>query len=178
YDPEKATELFKEAWDGQVWEDGFTLVFGYQLWAKDVSVVAYDCLAESLTEINPKFNLVLQEGVWPTVLYWPLGLAVEAGGPDPRVLNTRYKSDNLFASYFRYHNTTVDDLLAAADGETDISQRVEYLHQAQELIDAEIPLILTVYCPEWHAMRDYMSGYYFQPMWQTLMGDVYELDGK
>jgi peptide/nickel transport system substrate-binding protein len=176
YDPEKATELFKKAWDGQVWEDGFTMVFGYQLWAKDASVIAYESLAESLKDINPKFNLIVQEGVWPTVLYWPLGVAYEAGGPDPRVLNTRYKSDNLFASYFRYNNSEVDTLLSLADAETDTEKRIEYLLQAQEIIEEEIPLILTVYTPEYHAMRDYLSGWYFQPEWQTLMGYVYDME--
>lgn len=62
-DLEKATEHFKRAWRGQVWEQGF------KLWMPHTpggSKVAFDILKKSFETINPKFKLEVLE-IQPTL---------------------------------------------------------------------------------------------------------------
>jgi peptide/nickel transport system substrate-binding protein len=61
YDIEKATEYFKQAWDGQVWENGFTLTVGYVAEpGLEHLGFAFDVLKERIEAINPKFRLQLE----------------------------------------------------------------------------------------------------------------------
>lgn len=53
-DLEKATEHFKRAWGGQVWEKGFKLFMPH---VPGGSRVALDILKQNLEKINPKFKL-------------------------------------------------------------------------------------------------------------------------
>lgn len=53
-DLEKATEHFKRAWGGQVWEKGFKLLMPH---VPGGSRVALDILKANLEKINPKFKL-------------------------------------------------------------------------------------------------------------------------
>jgi peptide/nickel transport system substrate-binding protein len=175
YDPDKARTEFQQAWGGSVWENGFTLVFGYQLFAKDQSLIAYQLLAESLHSINPKFNLIVQEGTWPTLLYWTLFQAYEQNSPDPLYLNFNYHTGWEFPSYTEYSNSTIDALLDAAESETNVTKRAELYQDAQILIGEDVPCLITVYDPAFYAAKTYISGYYFQPAWQIWLGYVYDL---
>lgn len=60
YDLERATEEFKLAWDGQVWEKGFNLTVGYvpELGLEHVEF-AFTILKDRIESINPKFRLQL-----------------------------------------------------------------------------------------------------------------------
>jgi peptide/nickel transport system substrate-binding protein len=62
YDLQLAEAEFKQAWDGQVWEQGFT--FDVWLETDEVSAAKYTYLAglkESLVALNPKFIMNIKE---------------------------------------------------------------------------------------------------------------------
>jgi peptide/nickel transport system substrate-binding protein len=61
YDIEKATGYFQQAWDGQVWENGFTLTVGYVAEpGLEHLEFAFNVLKERIEAINPKFRLQLE----------------------------------------------------------------------------------------------------------------------
>ncbi len=63
YDPEKAAEHFKKAWNGEVWEKGFKLtayyIAGITRWQSALQV-----LQQNLAMINPKFKIDIQGVQW------------------------------------------------------------------------------------------------------------------
>lgn len=67
YDPEKAAEEFKAAWDGQVWEKGFRMTCLYNT-GNDVRKAACDMLEANIEALNPKFNVEVLDLPWPTYL--------------------------------------------------------------------------------------------------------------
>lgn len=60
FDPEKAAEHFKKAYDGQLWENGFEMT-GYITEGNSASHAAMSVLQQNLARINPKFKLKIQE---------------------------------------------------------------------------------------------------------------------
>jgi peptide/nickel transport system substrate-binding protein len=61
YNLERATEAFKLAWDGQVWENGFTLTMGINPDAGlEHHEFALTILKDRIESLNPKFRLQLE----------------------------------------------------------------------------------------------------------------------
>lgn len=67
YDLDKATEEFKAAWDGEVWEKGFSVQISYNS-GDDVRRIAADVIKENVESINPKFKIEILNLPWPTFL--------------------------------------------------------------------------------------------------------------
>ena len=63
YDKDKATENFKAAWGGQVWDKGFTFTLIYNT-GNLVRKTACEILAENLAKINSKFHVSVLPVVW------------------------------------------------------------------------------------------------------------------
>lgn len=59
WDPEKATEHFKAAFDGKLWDVGFELT-GYVQEGATNGIAALSILQQGLQRINPKFRLKIQ----------------------------------------------------------------------------------------------------------------------
>jgi len=175
YNLDKATEEFKLAHGGKVWEKGFTIVLGYQPWGLNEGTIMANLLSQSLTKINPKFKLFAQQGAWPTLLEWAMFFAVAQNGPDPAWYGYDYKSTELFQSYAGYKNPTLDALLDDAAAETDRTKRLELYKKATAIMEEDVPIILTAYRPQFYACRDYIGGFYFQIAWTVNGGYFYEI---
>lgn len=67
FDLDKATEEFKAAWDGEVWEKGFTMQISYNT-GNDVRRIAADVIQHNVQAINPKFEIEILNLPWPTFL--------------------------------------------------------------------------------------------------------------
>jgi len=67
YDPEKAEEEFKLAWDGQVWEKGFRMTCLYNT-GNEARKAACEMLEANIEALNPKFNIEVLDLPWPTYL--------------------------------------------------------------------------------------------------------------
>jgi peptide/nickel transport system substrate-binding protein len=170
YNVTKATQLFKEAWNGSVWANGFTITFGYQQFQQGPGILAGQLLAQSLQQINPKFHLNVQQGNWPTLLGWPLFLAVDQNGPDPSWLGDVYASTGTFPSFTGYYNATLQGILGNAQNVTGSAQRQALYAQANTIIGADIPVVLTTYYPYLMAYRSYVHGYVYSPAWNINAG--------
>lgn len=165
YDPAKATEEFKLAWGGKVWENGFTMTYGYQEFQKGPALIAGQLYAESLQKINPKFHLIPQLGDWPPFFDWPIQMAVNQNGPDPSWLSSAFESSGLFPSYTNYKNQTLDDLLRKGASTGDAALREQYYKEANGLLAADIPAVFTVYWPALIALGTWVHGYAYAPAW-------------
>jgi len=63
YDPEKAAEHFKKAYNGELWEKGFKLT-GYYIAGITTWQSALQVLQQNLAMINPKFKIDIQGVQW------------------------------------------------------------------------------------------------------------------
>lgn len=170
YNLTKATQEFKQAWGGQTWQNGFTITFGYQQFQQGPGLIAGQLLAQSLQQINPKFHLNIQLGNWPTLLGWPLFMAVDQNGPDPSFMGDVYASFGTFPSYDHYYNSTIQNLIVQAQSVADPVQRQQLYSQINTLIAADMPAILTVYWPYLMVQRTYLHGYVYSAAWNIDAG--------
>jgi peptide/nickel transport system substrate-binding protein len=67
YDPAKCEEELKQAWDGQVWENGFYFQMAYNT-GNDTRRLASEILKAGLEAVNPKFSVGVVGMPWPVLL--------------------------------------------------------------------------------------------------------------
>jgi peptide/nickel transport system substrate-binding protein len=67
YDPDKCVEEFKQAFDGQVWDNGFYVQLAYNE-GNDTRRLASEILKAGVEAVNPKFTLALVNMPWPVLL--------------------------------------------------------------------------------------------------------------
>lgn len=66
YDPTKAAEHFKKAFDGKLWDTGFTFT-AYMQEGNTQATAAMSALQQGLQRINPKFKMKIQSLPWPSI---------------------------------------------------------------------------------------------------------------
>jgi peptide/nickel transport system substrate-binding protein len=165
YNLTAATQQFKEAWGGSIWSNGFTMAFGYQSFQSGAGQIAGQLLAQALQSINPKFHLIVQQTNWPTLLGWPLFLAVDNNGPDPSWYGDVYGSSGTFPSLDHYNNATVNSLLTQGLSQTNSSERASIYNQLGLVLKQDVPTILTVYYPALVVLRSNLHGYVYNAAW-------------
>jgi peptide/nickel transport system substrate-binding protein len=67
YDLDKCTEELKLAWNGQVWENGFSMQFLYNT-GNDSRRIASEILADGLTKVNDKISIGIANLPWATYM--------------------------------------------------------------------------------------------------------------
>ncbi len=67
YDLEKCAEELKLAWDGAVWENGFTMSFLYNT-GNDSRRIASEILADGLTAVNDQISIGITNLPWATYM--------------------------------------------------------------------------------------------------------------
>ena len=150
YDPEKAEEHFRAAFDGELWKKGFKMVAICTPGTVNEAVLAI--LQQSLAAINPNFQLEIQTLVWSsyTEHLWgslaeDVGMTYAGWGPDysdpggPLGAATYYlDSTGLVASfcgdgYRELMVTEFDPLLEQAWNEIDPAVREPIYARLQEM---------------------------------------------
>lgn len=66
YDPKKAEEYFKKAFDGKLWDVGFEMT-AFMTEGTELANAALSVLQQNLARINPKFRLKIQALPWATL---------------------------------------------------------------------------------------------------------------
>jgi peptide/nickel transport system substrate-binding protein len=178
YDPEKAEEEFKLAYDGLYWDQGFQITYAYQAWAEDTGGVLGQIIAESVASINPKFKVIPVVTTWSNLIGGgtPFGTMVAENGPDPYYITNVYSGTYGYAGDFGYRNQEVDDLLLQAVSTSDPDEQNDLYIEAQMIIEEEVPGILTVYTPAFFASHNYVSGFQYSVAWITDPGWIYTLE--
>jgi len=163
---------FKEA---GVWEDGFTISTYYNL-GNDVRLNALLMLKNTLESMNPNFNVEVQGLEWPLYLdklktselpLFFLGWAPDYADPH----NYAYPflhSDSYFANYLNFEDDDIDDLITDAASESDTSTREQMYYDLADLEHEKALYIWTKQNIGYHLQRDWVQGWYSNPMHSTL----------
>jgi len=168
YDPEKATELFKESYNGQLWEVGFKLTAVVYTNA-DKRII--DILRYNLKEINPKFDIESVAEPWSAlwahqVQGW-LPLFVSGWGadyPDPHNMIFNFmdsRGPDAGTQGFSKYNKLVDAGISTMVP----SERKEIYYELQELAYQDA-IDIWLYQDVGHRVsRTWLHGDWMYPHW-------------
>lgn len=170
-DLDKAEIHLKDAWDGEVWENGFEFTLVYV--AGDITgKIACEILQSNLYAINPLFKINIQLMSWPNILNnmvlgrLPMYLnGWTADYPDPHNFVFPYMhSKGTFAQWQRYNNDIADDLIEKAIASIEPSERQLLYNQIAELYYEDAPSIMISQFLGVYFFRDWIQGFVFNPI--------------
>lgn len=181
-DLELATEHLMAAWDGQVWEKGFTLTLCYNA-GNLPRRTACQIMQENLLSINPKFVVNVQAMQWPSLLrgmYTGLLPMFQIGWlPDftdaHNFVVPFLHSQGTFSGWQNYNNPEADALITQGIASTDPAERQEIYNQLAQIYYEDAPGILLAQPLGRRYMRDWVQGFYFNPALPSEMGYMYNL---
>jgi peptide/nickel transport system substrate-binding protein len=171
-----AAAEFQLAWGGQVWNQGFTLTILYNTGneARRVSAQMIEEAAELVDDAAPgTFDITVQEVDWPTYLgelvshrltFFIIGWLADY----PDMHNFMFPFLHTFGdfSYFSaYSNATIDALLEAGVTETNDDARTMIYWKVCNMFFAENPNIPLVQASGRHWERDWIEGWYYNPIY-------------
>ena len=172
YDPEKAEEYFKAAYNGELWEKGFTFSILYNTGNEEREIAAR-MLKEHIESLNPKFHINVIEVDWPTYLKELVSKRLTlfiigwlADYPDPHNWYYPYMHSTGTFSYFQsYSNPEVDKLIEAGVTETDDNKRIEiYWKLGNKYFEDAVSLpLFQVTIRHWE--RTWVAGWYYNPIY-------------
>jgi len=178
---EKAKEEFKQAWDGQVWENGFEFTICYAA-GRPARKAFSDMISSYAKMLNPKFKIIVVELQLP--VYYKLNFAGKlpmfcdgwAGDTCAHgVINSHMASYGLCSqtygtSYLEFAKKNVDPLCDKAMKSTNPEERAELYKQLLKIAhDQAISLYL--YQPTGqYVERTWVKGWNYNPM--VLRGGV------
>ena len=170
---EKAEEHFRKAFDGELWETGFTMDLVYNS-GNDPRKTAADMLKSYIERINPKFNINVRGVQWSTYLDASVRgiLPASFGGwladfPDPHNFvqpfldSSGYYANRRGDTYKNWADEVgINDLIAEGISTTDSAKREEIYKKLQKLsIDNAIDLWIDQ-PTESNTRRTWVKGWY------------------
>jgi peptide/nickel transport system substrate-binding protein len=182
YDVDKATAAFKQAWNGQVWDKGFTLTIAYN--AGNVArKTACEIIQADLFSINPKFNVLIQVMQWPTLLrsmyssLIPLfQIGWQADYPDAHNFEFPFMdSAGTFSAWQNYDNPQVDSLIEQGISSTSTTQRASIYKQLDQIYFDDVPSVIEDQATGRRYFRDWITGFYYNPIIPGNAGNLYKL---
>lgn len=143
YDIDAATEYFKEAWDGQVWDKGFTVNVSYRAGAA-AAQTGMEILKKNIETINPKFRVNIVAKEWSEIIKGSnqgseamvmTGWAPDYADPDNFVY-TFYNSEGYYNPRINAKDEQIDTWINEARSITDTEKRnALYADIAKRAID-------------------------------------------
>lgn len=130
FDKKKATELFKQAWGGKLWEKGFNLTANYRS-GRVSDQIAMEILKQNVEALNPKFKINIQAKQWSEMLASArigeeamalMGWLPDYADPD-NFLYTFYASDGYYYPRTSFKDKKVDGWLKQARETVNTSER-------------------------------------------------------
>ncbi len=182
YEPskDKAIAEFKEAWGGQVWNNGFkfSVLYNSGNVGRQTGAQMLKELAESL---NPKFKVDTRGVTWSSYLglgrqkkltMFFIGWAADYADPDNFTVPFMHSAGN-YPVWQSYKNPEADRLVEQAGKETDPKKREALYFRLQEIAYQDIPTIYIVYPVAFITMRSWVKGWYHNPMFAQGYEDMY-----
>lgn len=143
YDIDAATEHFKKAWDGQVWDKGFTVNVSYRA-GSAAAQTSMEILKKNIESINPKFRVNIVAKEWSDIIKGSnqgteamvsTGWAPDYADPDNFVY-TFYSSKGYYNPRINAQDDQIDAWIDEARSITDTDKRNElYSNIAKRAID-------------------------------------------
>ena len=165
FDSAKATAAFKRAFDGQLWEKGFTLNVSYRVGSKD-GQATIDLIKRAVESLNPKFHINTQAQQWSTLLsdskagktaMLLLTWGADYADPD-NVMYTMLASDGYYSARTHFHDQQIDHFLTAARNVTVPSVRAALYRQAGARAHLLAPYLLMPTDPSFVVFRTIVRG--------------------
>jgi len=169
YDPEKAMEYFKQAWDGEVWENGFQFTAIYSTGSTH-RLRFLEILKMQVEALNPKFRIEIQAVPWATMMgliqngSMPLSLfGLIPSVPDPYMtIEDQMYSKGFYAGICGFSNLAeerYDSLVDQVKESFDPEVRKEAAYELQRVCyEDAVALIYWQDATNW-AMRDWVQGF-------------------
>jgi len=191
-DLKKAEEEFKKAWDGVLWEKGFSFDMYYATGAEHAKI-ACEMIADFARILNPKFQINLVGVSFPTLLkelysgrltMYNTGWQVDFPDPHAWMSSLLLSNGTVGASYgINYQDfaqQVIDPLIEKGIGTVVPSER-EIIYQELMKISHEHAIALYL-CQHqgYHVERDWIQGWYYHPLVPVgaFAGDFYEMYKK
>lgn len=171
-DLQKAESYFKAAWNGEVWEKGFTLEILYNSGNTERKVAA-EILKNNIESLNPKFHIKITEVDWPTYLKAMVRAQLPifiigwlADFPDAHNFVYPFMhSKGTYAAWQGYSNPHVDELIERGITETDPNARRDIYYELQKIYYEEVPSFALPQALGRHWERDWLKGWYYNPIY-------------
>jgi peptide/nickel transport system substrate-binding protein len=182
YDPAKAEEFFKAAWDGQVWENGFSIPVFFNS-GNTTRQQGLEIIKRGVEALNPKFKIEVRELQFSQILTQASAnqLTMWMGGwgadfADPHSFAQPFlESNGTYAKHIAYSNPELDKLIAEAVIETDSDKRAVMYQQIAQLGFDETPEIPTHQPMDTHVQHTWVKGRVINPI---LSSDYFYLLSK
>jgi len=171
FDEDLATQYLKSAFDGQLWEEGFTLTVAF-ISSEAESKAAAEILEQGLESLNSKFHVELQPIMGGTfedeANAGRLPAFISGWGAD-------YLDPHNFTQPFmhsigyyagRENITGYDDLVEQGGAMADGPEREALYKQLQQICYDDALSIFYAQPTEWQVSREWVRGWYpFIPQW-------------
>jgi len=180
HDAAKATEFFKAAWGGQVWDKGFKMVMAYNQ-GNTTRKTACDILAAGINAINPKFQVTSQAQQWSGYnSHWrahELPAFVVGWLPDymdpSNFIQPFMASTGTFSGPQGYGSPEIDALIAKGLSTSDPTIRKSVYDQLSLQYYNDAPGILLDQPSGNRYFRDWVQGFFFNPAETNNGGNPY-----
>lgn len=181
FDPAKAEEHFRAAWDGELWEKGFSFSIVYNE-GNQQRRIASEILKDNIEALNDKFFIDVRSEPWPTYLDNMRGRRIplfvtgwRADFPDAHNFVQPYMhSQGAYAvrqSLSKVAN--YDDLIMAAAREIDNEKRAELYKELQLKAYEDAIDIFLIDPTDRIWQRTWVNNWTYNPMWPGIPRYLY-----
>lgn len=169
---DKAEEHFKAAFDGELWDKGFTFDILYNT-GNEPRQTAGLMLEEAIESLNPNFHIQVIEVDWPTYLDELVAKRLTlfiigwlADYPDPHNWFHPYMhTDGVFSYFQGYSDPEVDALINAGVTETDDNKRIDIYWKLGMKYFEDAVSFPTIQGLGRRWERTWVAGWYFNPIY-------------
>ncbi|HEX78911.1 MAG TPA: ABC transporter substrate-binding protein [Dehalococcoidia bacterium] len=169
-DMTKAEEHFMAAFDGELWDTGFTVILAYNA-GNDTRKVACEILADNIRSLNPKFNITAAPQEWTSYgsqMYARILPCFQVGWlPDfmdaHNFIATWMHEGGYWAYFQSYNNPYATELVETAIASTDPAERQSIYDELAQIYYDDCPGILLVQPTGNRYFKDWVQGFYFNP---------------
>lgn len=174
-DLEAAETHLKEAHDGALWENGFSLTINYNS-GNTQRQTASRVIRDQITSLNDEFEINIRGIQWGDYLnqlvsgklpLFVIGWLPDY--PDPHnYLKPYMHSSGTFSGSQGYSNDEVDQLIEQGIKETDEEQRKQIYYDLQGIYKQDTPSFMLDQPETFQVQRSWVNGYYFNPIYPDL----------
>jgi peptide/nickel transport system substrate-binding protein len=176
YNIDKAREYFKKAWGGKVWENGFKLSILYNT-GNEHREIACQMIEENVESLNPKFQIEIMNVDWGNYLnmmvqkkcpLFIIGWVMDF--PDPHnFMHPFMHSQGTFAEWQSYNNPKVDGLIRDGIKSVDKGTRKDIYYSLERIYFQDVPGFMISQSVYRVFVRDWITGYYWNPAVDQMM---------
>lgn len=182
----KAAEYFQEAWNGQVWTNGFNVTILYNV-ESIIRLRECEILKENIEALNPKFHVQIQGVTWGTLINYLMPrheapifiIGWLADFADPHDFAYGFmRSGRSFPASQNYKNETIDELVDLGVAETNETLRKEIYYQLQRLYFEDCPAVPLYQLIGRRFEREWVQGWYYNTVIGSLGSNYFYVQWK